>query len=74
MSDSEYLRYRALRFQHLAWLTTHPAAKAELETMAREYEARAIELAKLPAETTGTGLAADPTWPAERADETVQGQ
>jgi hypothetical protein len=47
-ADSEYLRYRALRFRHLAWLTSHPAAKAELETMAREYEERASEMAGPP--------------------------
>jgi hypothetical protein len=52
MSDSEYLRYRALRFRHLAWLTSHPAAKAELETMAREYEERASEMAD-PREDAG---------------------
>jgi hypothetical protein len=82
MSDSEYLRYRALRFRHLAWLTSHPAAKAELETMAREYEERASEMAALPedagADTLDRSLVTDdqpqPARPGPRSHGAAQGQ
>jgi hypothetical protein len=60
MSDSEYLRYRARRFRHLAWLTSHPAAKAELEAMAREYEERASELAGPPADAAADRVGGRP--------------